>query len=672
LGAIDFGLIVDGSVIIVENCLRRLGDKQHREGRLLTLEERLHEVLVASQEMIRPSVYGQSIIVIVYLPILALTGVEGKMFRPMAITVIFALIAAFVLSLTLVPAMVAIFVRGRVHEHDNFVVAACKRLYGPILDWTLKLRIPVVAAAGAAFVGSLFLFSRLGSEFVPNLDEGDVVVMATRPSSTSLEQATIMQFELERVVQAIPEVAFVFSRTGTAEMATDPMTPNMTDTFIMLKERENWPDPDLAKATLIERLEAAIATVPGAAYEFTQPIQMRFNELIAGVRSDVAVRIYGDDFERMQRSAHDVAAALGELPGAADIKVEQTDGVPMVEVEVDRERIARLGIDMALVHDVLSAAIGGKAAGVVFEGDRRVDLVVRLPASNRKDVDSLSSIAIPLPSGGDEHHADGFVPLGSIAAITTSESPHQFSRRNGKRMITVQANVRGSDLGTFVESAKKRLERVELPPGGWIEWGGTYQNLAAARERLLLVVPLSFLLVFVLLFSMFHSAKYAVLVFSGVPLGLSGGIVGLWLRDMPFSISAAIGFIALSGVAVLNGVVMVSFVNQLRQEGMGRDRALKTGCLVRLRPILITALVASLGFVPMALATGQGAEVQRPLATVVIAGLVSSTVLKLLVLPALYRLFTAYEHDAPDTPEPWENPEDGPLEVHDGEGPAIA
>jgi cobalt-zinc-cadmium resistance protein CzcA len=673
LGAIDFGLIVDGAVIIVENCLRRLGERQHKEGRLLTLQERLHEVMVAAREMTRPSVYGQSIIVIVYLPILALTGVEGRMFRPMAITVILALVAAFALSLTLVPALVAIWVRGRVHEKDNWLVALAKRAYAPVLDWTLRFRLLTVGAATAAFAGSLLLFGQLGAEFAPNLDEGDVVVMATRPSSTSLEQATVMQFELEHAVEALPEVDFVFSRTGTAEMATDPMTPNMTDTFIMLKARAAWPDPQLPKERLIARIEAAIADVPGAAYEFTQPIQMRFNELIAGVRSDVAVRVYGDDFGRMQRSAQAIAAALGELPGAADIKVEQTDGVPMVEVQVDRERCARLGLAMADVQDVLAAAIGGRAAGVVFEGDRRVELVVRLPARDRADVDGLGGLAIPLPADdGDGDGVDAFVPLSSIAAITTSESPFQFSRRNGKRMITVQANVRGTDLGTFVAAAQRRLATVELPPGGWLEWGGTYQNLEAARERLLIVVPLAFFLVFVLLFSMFGSAKYALLVFSGVPLGLSGGIAGLWLRDMPFSISAAIGFIALSGVAVLNGVVMVSFVNQLRQEGMKRDAALRTGCLVRLRPILITALVASLGFVPMAVATGQGAEVQRPLATVVIAGLVSSTVLKLLVLPALYRMFTAGEPDAPDAPEPWEKPEEGPLEVHGDAGPATA
>jgi heavy metal efflux system protein len=668
LGAIDFGLIVDGAVIIVENCLRRLAEKQHREGRLLTLDERLHEVLVAAREMVKPSVYGQAIIITVYLPILALTGVEGKMFRPMATTVIMALIAAFVLSMTLVPALIAIVVRGKVKEGDNFLVASAKRLYEPTLHFAMRFRALVVGIAMAAFVGSILLFLTLGAEFAPNLDEGDVVVMATRPPSTSIEQATEMQFELELAIEAIPEVANVFSRTGTAEMATDPMTPNLTDTFIMLKDREHWPNPSLDKVELVQRIEEIIGEVPGAAYEFTQPIQMRFNELIAGVRSDVAVNIYGDDFAFMQRTAQRIARVLDEVPGAADIKVEQTDGVPITNIRVDRRKAALLGLDMTDVQDTVSAAIGGRGAGIVFEGDRRVEIIVRLADSTREASDGLSELPVPLPATMSSSAANagdniGFVPLATIAKIETSESPHQFSRRNGKRMITVQANVRGRDLGSFVEDAQRRVAGVTLPPGGWLEWAGTYQNLAAARARLLLVVPLCFLMIFVLLFTMFKSAKYALLVFSGVPLGLSGGIVGLWLRDLPFSISAAVGFIALSGVAVLNGVVMVTFINQLRSEGLARDKAIVRGCLTRLRPVLITALVASLGFVPMALANGQGAEVQRPLATVVIFGLISSTVLTVVVLPALYRMFTAWEKDAPDAEEPWEAEETGPLEV---------
>ncbi|MEZ6038390.1 MAG: CusA/CzcA family heavy metal efflux RND transporter [Planctomycetota bacterium] len=662
LGAIDFGLIVDGAVIIVENCLRRLAEKQHREGRLLTLQERLHEVLVAAREMIGPSVYGQAIIITVYLPILALTGVEGKMFRPMATTVIMALAAAFVLSMTLVPALVALLVRGRVQEGDNWVVRIAKRAYAPSLRIALRLRVPVVLAALGAFVGSVLLFSRLGAEFAPNLDEGDVVVMATRPPATSIDQATRMQFELELALETIPEVQNVFSRTGTAEMATDPMTPNQTDTFIMLKDREHWPDPGLAKEALVQRIEAVIAEVPGAEYEFTQPIQMRFNELIAGVRSDVAVSIFGDDFAVMQRCAQQVARLLESVPGGVDVKVEQTDGVPITNVVVDRDKAARLGLDMATVQDTIAVAIGGREAGMVFEGDRRVPIVVRLGDEDRSAGEALHELPVVLP----ERAADGsatFVPMATIAEVVTSDSPHQFSRRNGKRVITVQANVRGRDLGSFVEEVQQRIGEIPLPPGGWFAFGGTYQNLEAARARLLVVVPLCFLMIFVLLFSMFRSAKYALLVFSGVPLGLSGGIVGLWLRDMPFSISAAVGFIALSGVAVLNGVVMVSFVNQLRKEGMPRDEAIERGCLTRLRPVLITALVASLGFVPMALATGQGAEVQRPLATVVIFGLISSTMLTVVVLPALYRIFTAREVDSPDAEEPWEAPETGPLEV---------
>jgi cobalt-zinc-cadmium resistance protein CzcA len=665
LGAIDFGLIVDGAVIIVENCLRRLAEKQHREGRLLTLQERLHEVLVAAREMVQPSVFGQAIIVTVYLPILALTGVEGKMFRPMALTVIMALAAAFLLSLTLIPALVALVVRGKVKEKDNLLIATSKRVYAPLLHWALRLRVAVVGTALLAFAGSLLLFLRLGSEFTPNLDEGDIVVMATRPISTGVEQATVMQFELEEALEQIPEVAFVFSRTGTAEMATDPMTQNLTDTFIMLKPRAEWPSPTLVKDELIARVEQVIADVPGTAYEFTQPIQMRFNELIAGVRSDVAVNVYGDDFERMQATADEISLRLADVPGVADIKVEQTDGMPIVNVNLDRARAARLGVDMAHAQDVVAAAVGGRAAGLLFEGDRRVEIVVRLPEAIRADIEGLKQLAIPLPASTGLGRM-GFVPLEAIADVVTTESPHQFSRNNGKRMVTVQANVRGRDLGSFVEDAKQRLATITLPPGGWIEWGGTYQNLASARARLLLVVPLCFFLIFVLLFSTFRSAKYALLVFSGVPLGLSGGILALWLRGMPFSISAAVGFIALSGVAVLNGLVMVSFINQLRREGLGRDLAILRGCMTRLRPVLITALVASLGFVPMAIATGQGSEVQRPLATVVIGGLITSTLLTIVVLPALYRMFTAWEKDAPDAPQPWELPEAGPLEVREG------
>jgi heavy metal efflux system protein len=666
LGAIDFGLIIDGAIIIVENCLRRLAERQHAEGRLLTLQERLREVMAAAREMIQPSVYGQAIIVTVYIPILALTGIEGKMFNPMGMTVILALASAFVLSLTLVPALVAILIRGRVRETDNLFIACAKRMYRPALSRALRFRLAVVAAALLAFLGSAWLFTRLGSEFTPNLDEQDIVVMATRPISTGIEQATRMQFELEQALGGVPEAQLVFGRTGTAEMATDAMTPNLTDTFIILKPRDEWPDPALPKEALVAAIEARIAQVPGNAYEFSQPIQMRFNELIVGVRSDVAVKVYGDDFAKMQTTAQGIAAVLGRVRGAADIKVEQTDGMPVMNVVADRDSAARLGIDMVQVQDLVAAAVGGRGAGVVFEGDRRVDVVVRLPEAIRSDASALTNLPIPLPqrelpgvsldvsfahkssaqNGGVASErgdglvgGQGFVPLGAIAKVVVADGPNQVSRYNGKRMITVQANVRGRDLGSFVEEAQRQARSVALPPGGWLEWGGQFENLVAARERLAFVVPVCFFLIFLLLFSTFNSVKHALVVFSGVPLGLTGGVLALWLRDIPFSISAAVGFIALSGVAVLNGLVMVSFINQLRREGAGLEDAISRGSVTRLRPVLMTALVASLGFVPMAIATGTGAEVQRPLATVVIGGLISSTLLTLVVLPALYRMF---------------------------------
>jgi len=662
LGAIDFGLIVDGAVIIVENCLRRLAERQHHLGRFLNAAERLEEVIHAVKEMIQPSVFGQAIIVTVYLPILALTGVEGKMFHPMAMTVIFALTSAFVLSLTLVPALVAILIRGEVREKDVFAISCAKALYEPALRWAVRLRWSVVFTAVAAFVGSLVVFATRGSEFTPNLDEQDLVVMATRPISTGVEQSTRMQFELEQAIEEFPQVQFVWGRTGTAEMATDPMTPNLTDTFIMLKPRREWPDPALPKEELIAQIEKRISTVPGNAYEFTQPIQMRFNELIAGVRSDVAVKVYGDDFDRMQDSAQQIARVLGGIPGGQDIKVEQTEGMPLMNVNVDRKKAARLGIDMAHVQDVVAVAFGGREAGLVFEGDRRVKIVVRLPEEIRAEIETLERLPVTLPradefepavkvaslvgdrrltGGSDDARASkfDFVPLGAIASIDVAEGPNQISRYNGKRMITVQANVRGRDLGSFVVEAQRAMGRVTLPPGGWLEWGGQYENLVAARERLSVVVPVCFLLIFLLLFGTFNSVRYAIIVFTGVPLALPGGIVALWLRDMPFSISAAVGFIALSGVAVLNGLVMVTFINHLRQEGLPLRDAVDRGAMTRLRPVLMTALVASLGFVPMALATGTGAEVQKPLATVVIGGIISSTLLTLVVLPAIYVMF---------------------------------
>jgi cobalt-zinc-cadmium resistance protein CzcA len=503
--------------------------------------------------------------------------------------------------------------------------------------------------------GSLVLFSHLGQEFAPTLSELDVLLQPIRIASTSVSQATAMQLQLERTIRRLPEVAFVFSRTGTAEMAVDPMPPYISDTFIMLKARDDWPNPAETKEDVRRRIEETVQRVPGNSYEFTQPIQMRFNELLAGVRADLAVKIFGDEFETLMPVAQEMARVVGGIRGAADIRVEQVSGAPVLNVDVDRAEIARFGLSVADVHDVVAVAVGGRAAGQLFEGDRRFDIVVRLPENFRTDQAALENLPVPLPhqepivrlaatrAPGDEPEPARvqFVPLGAVAKLSVTEGPNQISRENGKRRIVVQANVRGRDIGSFVEEAQRRIAaEVRLPAGTWLVWGGQFQNLVEAKRRLRVVVPICFLVIFLLLFSTFGSVRYALLVFTGVPLALTGGVVTLWLRDMPFSISAAVGFIALSGVAVLNGLVMITFINQLRGEGMETEHAIISGALTRLRPVLMTALVASLGFVPMALATGTGAEVQRPLATVVIGGLVSSTVLTLLVLPALYRLFS--------------------------------
>jgi cobalt-zinc-cadmium resistance protein CzcA len=656
LGAIDFGLIVDGAVIIVENCLRRLAEKQHELGRKLATPERLHEVMVGAKEMVQPSVFGQAIIITVYLPILALTGVEGRMFKPMAMTVIFALVAAFVLSLTVIPALVAILIRGKVKEKENVFIRVVKWAYAPAVRLAIRGRWVIVPTAVVAFVGALGLFTRLGQEFIPTLDEKDIALHAMRIPSTGITQSSTMQADVERVVSSFPEVAFVYSKTGTAEMASDPMPPSVSDTFIILKPHEQWPEPSLAKSELIERIEEALSQLPGNNYEFTQPIQMRFNELIAGVRSDVAVKVYGDDFGQMHKTAQSIAKVLEQIPGAADVKTEQTEGLPVMNINIDRAAIARHGLSLADVQDVISIAIGGREAGQVFEGDRRFDLVVRLPDHVRRDLSALESLPIPLPSSDALQESRvasaglmppsavsmGFIPLSSLAKIDIAEGPNQISRENGKRSIVVQANVRGRDIGSFVSEAQQTIDdQVKVPAGNWLEWGGQFENLVNARQRLLVIVPVCFFLIFMLLFSALDSVKHALLVFSGVPLALTGGIVALWARDMPFSISAAVGFIALSGVAILNGLVMITFINQLRASGHSLEEAIFRGSLTRLRPVLMTALVASLGFVPMALATGTGAEVQKPLATVVIGGIISSTILTLIVLPALYRMWHA-------------------------------
>jgi heavy metal efflux system protein len=651
LGALDFGLIVDGAVIIVENCLRRFGEQQHRLGRVLTREERFEMTARAAAEVVRPSIFGVAIIAIVYIPIFTLTGVEGKMFHPMAFTVVAALLAALVLSITFVPAAIAQFVTGPVSEKETKVLQAARARYEPWLRIAIEHRVVVTAGAVALVILSGLLATRLGSEFLPNLDEGDVALHAIRIPGTSLSQSVQMQTAVEQAIETLPEVERVFTRIGTSDIATDPMPPNVADTYVITKDRELWPNPRKTKAALVAELEATLRQVPGNNYEFTQPIQMRFNELISGVRSDVGVKIFGDDLAVLKRVAGEVQAIIEGIPGAADPRVEQVSGLPLLTIVPDRAALARYGLNVEDVQDVVEAAIGGKAIGRFFEGDRRFDIVLRLPESIRSDIDALRQLPIPLPVDrtvddasalvlGADGKGPRFVPLQEVAAIERSTGVNQISRENGKRRVVVTVNVRGRDLGTFVDDLRQRLANdYPLPSGYWIEYGGTFEQLISASNTLRLVVPVALLLIFGMLYTAFGSARDALLVFTGVPLALTGGVLALWLRDIPLSISAGVGFIALSGVAVLNGVVMVSLIRQLLNEGRPVVEAVLDGASARLRPVLMTALVASLGFVPMALNVGAGSEVQRPLATVVIGGIVSSTLLTLFVLPALYVMF---------------------------------
>ena len=638
LGALDFGLIVDGAVIIVENCLRRLALEQHRLGRLLERGERVEVVFEATREVFRPSLVSVIVVALVNIPIFTLTGVEGKMFHPMAFTVVVALLGALVLSVTFVPAAVALFVTGRVEEKENRAMQWARKAYRPALDFVLNNRAPTVAAAGVMIALSALLATRMGAEFVPSLDEGDIALHALRIPGTSLTQAIEMQRALELRIKAFPEVDKIFAKIGTAEIATDPMPPNVADNFVMLKPVSEWPDPRRSKENLVEAIQEAVAQIPGNNYEFTQPIQMRFNELISGVRSDVAVKVFGDDLDTLLRNGEEIAEVLEKIPGAAEVKVEQVSGLPVLTVKIDRPKISRYGLNVAEVQEVVEVAVGGKVAGQVFEGDRRFDLLVRLPERMRGDLEAMKRLPVPLPAGDGARAS--YVTLGEIAQFDLALGPNQISRENGKRRVVVTANVRGRDLGSFIAETQDRIgAEIKLPEGYWLSYGGTFEQLASAAKRLQVVVPLSLALIFGLLFMTFGSAKDAALVFSGVPLALTGGVLSLWLRGIPLSISAGIGFITLSGVAVLTGLVIVSCIRDLRAQGMEIHEAIVEGTLTRLRPVLMIALVASLGFLPMALNTGTGAEVQRPLATVVIGGILSSTLLTLLVLPVLYRLF---------------------------------
>lgn len=644
LGALDFGIIVDGAVVIVENAIRRLAHAQSHHGRLLTRSERLHEVFAASKEARRALVFGQLIIMVVYLPIFALTGVEGKMFHPMAFTVVIALLGAMILSVTFVPAAIALFITGKVREEENALMRAARRGYAPVLAWVMRRRNLAFALATGAVLVSGVLASRMGSEFVPSLSEGDFALQALRVPGTSLSQSLDMQQRLERaIVEQVPEVQRVFARTGTAEIASDPMPPNISDSYVMLKPKERWPEPDKSREALIADIQRASATVPGSNYELSQPIQLRFNELISGVRSDVAVKVFGDDMAVLNATAAKIAATLQQVEGASEVKVEQTTGLPVLTINIDRDKAARYGLNVGDVQDTVAVAVGGRVAGTLFEGDRRFDMVVRLSDELRTDIEGLSRLLIPVPAGGGSERI-AFIPLSDVASLDLVMGPNQVSRENGKRLVVVSANVRGRDIGSFVGEAEERIQaQVEVPAGYWTSWGGQFEQLQSAAKRLQVVVPVALLLVFALLFLMFNNLRDGLLVFTGIPFALTGGVLALWLRDIPLSISAGVGFIALSGVAVLNGLVMIAFIRNLREQGKPLAQAVTEGALTRLRPVLMTALVASLGFVPMALATGTGAEVQRPLATVVIGGILSSTALTLLVLPALY--FRAYQKD---------------------------
>jgi cobalt-zinc-cadmium resistance protein CzcA len=653
LGAIDFGIIIDGAIIVVENCLRLLAEEQHRKGRLLTLEERFSTVKEATLQVITPSLFGSFIIMVVYLPILTLTGVEGKMFTPMALTVVLALTGAMIFSITFVPAAIALFISGKVAEKENIIVRKARHVYEPVLRLSLRNKSVVLTATAGLLVVSGLLATKLGSEFIPQLDEGDVAVQSLRGPGTSLSQSVKMQDMLEKRLIKLPEVKEVFARIGTAEVATDPMPPSISDGYIMLKPKNQWPDKTKTKADLVKEIQAASNEIPGSNYEISQPIQLRFNELIAGVRADIAVKVFGDDLEQLLATGNQVADQLRRVSGAADVNVERVSGLPFLTIKPDREKLARFGLSVKDVQENIQIAIGGKSAGALFEKDKRFDIVVRLAENLRTDIDSIRLLPIPLPPESNQEDTAvvsafyakstdqmaRMILLEDIAEISLAPGPNQVSRENSKRRIVISANVRGRDMGSFVKEAQALIDKnVKLPSGYWVTWGGQFEQLISASKRLAIVVPVALALIFLLLFTSLGTIKDSAIVFTGVPLALTGGIAALALRDIPLSISAGIGFIALSGVAVLNGLVIISFINGLRREGMPLDEAIIEGARKRLRPVLMTALVASLGFVPMALATGAGAEVQRPLATVVIGGIISSTLLTLLVLPVLYGL----------------------------------
>lgn len=644
LGALDFGIIVDGAIVIIENSIRRLSHEQARLGRELTPAERFSVVFDASREARRVLIYGELIIMVVYLPIFALSGVEGKMFHPMAFTVVIALLGAMILSVTFVPAAIALFLSGKVAEKESPAVTWAKKVYVPALAAAMRNKALTITLAVVIVVLSGLLTTRMGSEFIPSLNEGDIALHAIRIVGTSLTTSIEMQNELEKKIKAFPEVDKTFSKIGVAQIATDPMPPSVADIFVILKPESEWPGPHHTKPELVAAMEQAVRQIPGNNYEFTQPIQMRFNELLSGVRADVAVKVFGDDMDTLLAVGEQVEKVLATVPGAADVRVEQITGLPVLSVQMDRARMARYGLNGVDVQDAVTIGIGGRIAGTIYEGDRRFELQVRLPESQRGDIEALGRLPIRLPDTSVGNTAAtpnvfGYVLLSEVANLEIIQGPNQVSRENGKRRVVVTANVRGRDLGSFVNEAQALIaEKVQIPSGYWVAWGGQFEQLISAAQRLQIVIPLALGLILVLLYTMFGNFRDGLLMFTGVPFALSGGVLALWLRDIPLSISAGVGFIALSGVAVLNGLVMLAFIRDLREKGFTLDDAIQTGTLTRLRPVLMTALVAAIGFIPMALATSTGAEVQRPLATVVIGGILSSTALTLLVLPVLYRL----------------------------------
>ena len=633
LGAIDFGIIVDGAVIMVENCVRRLSEARAMFGRTLTKEEHAGVIKQATSEVRKVTQFGEMIIIATFIPILALEGVEGKMFKPMALVFILALVGALILSLTLIPTLCSLFLSRDTQEKHSRLLGFFEKLYVPTLAFALKRRGLVIGVAAVLLGVCGFLFTRLGSEFVPKLDEGSLVIQPVRVRTVDMENTIKLVTAYEKKVLEVPEVLTVVTRTGTPEIATDPMPLSLSDSFLTMKPRSQW-RPGMTKDKLIAELQAKIQQVPGQGYNFSQPIELRFAEIVSGVKADVGIKVFGEDLSELKAKADEIAALVRDIPGAQDIEVEQVDDVPVFQIDIDREAIARLGVSIADIQHIVSVALGGEEVGQIVEGDRRFGLAVRLPEEIRNNPDAIRDIRVETPNGGS-------VALSSLASIGDKVAPAQISREIGKRRVVVTLNVRGRDLGSFIAEAQKKVKSdIQLKEGYYVNWGGQFENLQRASQRLTIVVPVALGLIFLLLFSTFGSVKQAALIFTGVPLAVTGGIIALALRGMPFSITAGVGFIALSGVAVLNGVVMVSAINRLRSEsGMTVMEAVKLGATQRLRPVLMTALVAALGFIPMALNTGVGAEVQRPLATVVIGGILSATLLTLVVLPALYTLF---------------------------------